>query len=290
MILLVSVVMAQMADLVNTQKDLELCWTAKMAEFESRLNAVTAPTNPTVTHLREEFLAFKDLVTKMIHVLGQQVRDNAIALDAIEMRSRQKILILNGIPHDPDGEVEVKVLDLIQNKMGLTQVTSSSLKRCHRLGTASNDYPRSVLVHFWDHRIKKEVWSSKSKLKGTSVSLAEFLTKPRLRVHKRARTHFGMRSVWTLDGSIYIKLPGGGRVKISTEEELEPLIVKYPVTGCTTGPESDSVIVKDGQSCNKPISKHQLQLLKQSLLAGVPLDDPKRSKRPPAKKEISLSK
>lgn len=220
--------MALSTDVEKVHKELEQCWTQRMADFERRLTAASSPSNPTLLKLQDEFQSFKDLVLKMFKLLGQQVQENARVIDVIDMRSRQKVLLFTGLHEDAKTTVEQSVLNILHNNMGLIDVSSSSLKRCYRLGVKSNNSIRPVLVHFRDHHIKAEVWSRKAKLKGSTVSVTEFLTKTRQLVHKRARRHFGMRNVWTLDGTIHIKLPGGTRVKISTEEQLDSLIAKHP--------------------------------------------------------------
>lgn len=282
--------MALLPDVEKTQKELESCWIQKMADFESRLNAATSPSNPTLLQLKEEFRAFKDLVTKMLHLLGQQVRENAKAIDIMDMRNRQKVLLLNGIPEDPDTDVEQKVLGLFHNTLGLTHITSSSLKRCHRLGIKNKDNVRAVLVHFCDHRSKAEVWSLKAKFKATPVSMAEFLTRSRQLVHKRARKHFGMRNVWTLDGTIYIKLPGGGRAKIFTEEDLNALVAKYPEQLMeSAGPrgncgECDGIGAGHAGQHSVPNANRQMEVRRKQFPVGTLAEDNKRVRRAAPKK------
>lgn len=267
-----------------------MCWMQKMADFESRLMAASSPNNPSLLQLQEEFKAFKDLVSKMLHLLGQQIRENAKAIDTMDMRSRQKVILFNGIPEDPDIDIEQKVLDLLHNTLGLTHLSSSSLKRCHRLGSKGKDNVRSVLVHFCEHRCKAEVWGLKAKFKGSPVSLAEFLTRPRQLVHKKARKHFGMRNVWTLDGTIYIKLPGGGRAKVFTEEELESLLTKYPgqssVSADRSGDNDGGCGTSVGHAGQHSESNphRQMEVRRKPLPAGLQPEDSKRVRRTVPKK------
>lgn len=282
--------MALLPDVEKTQKELESCWLQRMAEFESRLNAAVSPRNPTLLQLQDEFRAFKDLVTNMLHLLRKQVHENAKAIDTMDMRSRQKVLLVNGVPEDPDVDAEQKVLDLLHNTLGLPHVSSSSFKRCHRLGSKGTDNIRPILIHFTDHRRKAEVWSLKSKFKGTPFSLAEFLTRPRQLVHKRARKHFGMRNVWTLDGNIYIKLPGGGRAKIFGEEELDSLVAKYPEQPVGTAGSSGESGECSGTG-DRQVGQHsglhanrQLDARRKQFSAAVQAEDSKRVRRAATKK------
>lgn len=271
--------MALSLDVENVQKELEQCWTQRMADFERRLNAVSVPSNPSIQQLQVDFQSFKEVMLKMVRLLGQQIQDNARTIDSMDMRSRQKILIFSGISEDPVINDEQKVLSLLHNTMGLTDVSSSSLKRCHRFGNKGKNNIQPVLVHFCDHRTKADVWSRKTKLKGSPVSVAEFLTKPRQEVHKRARKHFGMRNVWTLDGTINIKLPGGTRVKIATQVELESLMLKHPSVLQPKTPESLGESAEGGLQ-SKANPNHQHQVSQKNQVASVTQAEDKRARRP----------
>ncbi|CAH2047398.1 unnamed protein product, partial [Iphiclides podalirius] len=223
--------MANLNNVDQLHKELEIGWMAKMTEFENRLKDALVPAstsnNPTLQQLNQDFCAFKESVSNMLGLLQQQVRSCSYALDEMETRHRQKILLLNGISEDPNSNVEQQVLDIFHNKLGLTNMIRSSIKRCHRLGPLDRDRCRAVLVHFCDYSVKRQVWKSKSKLENTPFTMSEFLTRMRQSIHKMARKHFGMRNVWTLDGRIYIKLPDGSRKKISTEEDFSALVTAW---------------------------------------------------------------
>ncbi|CAH2062204.1 unnamed protein product, partial [Iphiclides podalirius] len=221
--------MANLSDVESIQKKLEGCWTQKMADFEKRLKAASTPSNPTLVQLQEDFSAFKELVGSMLNLLQQQVNECYKTVDTLDMQHRRKVILFNGISEAPEVNVVEEILGIIHNKFALTHVSDASFKRCHRIGVQQSDRISPVLVQFVDHTLKSQIWNSKSKLKGSVVSMSEFLTKARQLIHKRARKHFGFRNVWTLDGVINIKLPSQARVKITTEEELVSLIAKFPM-------------------------------------------------------------
>lgn len=267
--------------------DLEMNWKKKMADFEVRLKAASTPSNPTVLQLSQDFQAFKDLVGNMLNLLRQQLSDCTKIVDAMDMRQRQKVLLFKGIPEDPERIVQHEVLKIIGDKLGLPHISDASLKRCHRLGSQVGDRPRVVLVHFRDHHNKSEVWKAKSKLKGSNVTLCEFLTRIRLSIHTTARKHFGVKNVWSLDGTIQIKVPGGGRHKIVSEEELHSLISKFPATSSP----SSSDVRSGGSGSEKEGSRAPLQssnrvqdARRRLPLASTSSDDLKRSRRPVPKK------
>ncbi|XP_063371625.1 uncharacterized protein LOC134659848 [Cydia amplana] len=89
------------------------------------------------------------------------------------------------------------------------------------------DRPRPVLVRFSDYAVRNAVWAKKTALKGTSVVLSEFLTRQRQTLFLAARRHFGVRSVWSLDGNIYIKLSSGKKERVTTSEQLQALTAQH---------------------------------------------------------------
>lgn len=267
--------------------ELEVNWNKRMADFEDRLKAASTPSNPTILQLAQDFQAFRDLIGNMLNLLRQQISDCSKTVDAMDMRQRQKVLLFKGIPEDPDLVVQHEVLKIISDNLGVPHVSEASLKRCHRLGAQHGDRPRAVLVHFRDHHTKSLVWKSKSKLKGSSVSMSEFLTRTRLSLHSMARKHFGIRNVWSLDGTIHIKVPGGARQKIVTEDELLSLMAKFPAS--TSSPSSN---MRSGGSGSEkeggrgPLqSSNRVQDARRRLpLSGITGDDLKRSRRAALKK------
>ncbi|XP_028174356.1 uncharacterized protein LOC114362963 [Ostrinia furnacalis] len=103
----------------------------------------------------------------------------------------------------------------------MRDLTASQFSACHRLGTASKDRTRPILVRFADHPTKTAVWRKKTALKGTPTVLSEFLTRRRQQLFIEARKRFGITNCWTLDGNIYAKLPDGTRRHIHSEGDLD---------------------------------------------------------------------
>lgn len=266
--------------------EMEVNWTRKMEDFENRLKAVcstSTTSNPTVVQLTEEFQAFKKLVSNMFALLRQQVNDCTRIVDCMDMRQRQKVLLLRGIPEDQEVNIQAKVVEIIHNKLGLPNVSESSLKRCHRLGSPSNDRARAILLHFHDYKTKSEVWRAKSKLKATSLTLTEFLTRIRHSVHIRARKHFGMKNVWTLDGVIHVKVPGGGHERIVSVEELDALVKRFPCDDFSSGCNQVSTGDNDVQVIVQPSGSSKVTRSNSSV-RGSPSGDLKRPRRQFVKK------
>ncbi|CAH2071138.1 unnamed protein product, partial [Iphiclides podalirius] len=176
----------------------------------------------------------------MLQLLINEVQ---MATDSIEMRHRKKYLLLGGVPEKPNEDVPHVILSILNKNLGFKDVTSSSLLSAHRLGLESKDHIRPILFRFTDVALRGQVWKKKTSLKGTPYVMSEFLTKLRQSLFLETRKHFGMRSVWTSDGSVYVKLNNGSRARIQSKKELEHLVadqIKDPPAPSNTGSEQET--------------------------------------------------
>ncbi|KAG6439361.1 hypothetical protein O3G_MSEX000709 [Manduca sexta] len=219
--------MAQLASIESTQNKLEECFTRRMAELEAKLQA-SGPGKDTVARVAEEFRTFRELMFEMLRLLRRQIAECCQVVDGIEARHRRKALLFLGVPESGGENCTSVILDTVSNTLGVKDISAAHLSSCHRIGTSNPDHHRPVLVWFSHVDYRSAVWRAKSKFKGSSISVREFLTKPRQAVFSKARLHFGMRSVWTQDGMVILKTPDGARNKISSTDELSPFITKYP--------------------------------------------------------------
>lgn len=199
----------------------------RMDEFEAQVNPARSSSLNDLSQLAAEFSAFKNIVWNVIKLLKQQIAEVTKNMDVAEMRHRSKFLVLNGVPDSATEDIKSTVADILIGKMGIQDFSLSCLKSCHRLGSYREGHPRSILIKFYDKTVKNTVWRNKSQLKGSSFVVNEFLTRHRQALFITARSHFGMRNVWTLDGNISIKLPNGTRQRIQSRAELEELIVRF---------------------------------------------------------------
>ena len=212
---------------MSAQKSLEESFLRKMSELEAQIQCA-GPAKDTVARVAEEFRTFRELIFSMLSLLRRQISECAGQVDGLETRHRRKALIFQGIA-ETDGEVSsAVVLEVLHKKLALQNVTASSIKVCHRLGVANKNHHRPILVKFSSYDDRSAVWRAKTGLKGSSISVKEFLTKTRQSIFGKARQHFSMRSCWTQDGVIVIKAPDGSKHKITSLEQLSPLLVKYP--------------------------------------------------------------
>ncbi|KAJ2937271.1 hypothetical protein O0L34_g18673 [Tuta absoluta] len=197
--------------LLDTQNRLEKSLLEKMQAFDDNLKqAVAAANKDTVAKLRTDFSSFKDIVFSVLDMLRNQISSLHNSIEAMEQRQRRKCLIFNGVAEEgPKENTQELVVNIINSRLELKTVTPGSFKACHRLGGLRQDGARPILVRFSEMTMKTSVWKSKTKLKGTKFSLAEFLTQTRQHIFIKARKHFGIKQCWSMDGNINVKLPDG---------------------------------------------------------------------------------
>lgn len=220
---------SQLDDIRSAQKNLEECFHKKMGELEAQIQCA-GPAKDTVAKIAEEFRSFRELMFGVLGLLKQQIMECSRVVDGLESRSRRKALIFTGFAEADKEDCRALVLDVLRNRLALPDITASSIKVCHRLGASSKGptISRPILVRFSNVDLRSTVWKAKSALKGSTVTVKEFLTRSRQTVFSRARLHFGMPAVWTQDGFIVIRSPDGTRHKICSLEELNPLLAKFP--------------------------------------------------------------
>lgn len=187
----------------------------KMATLEAEMKELQS----TVRQLQEE-LSSKD---KALEEMKSSIE---IKLDEREQYSRRNNLRIFGISETEDENTDDLVMD-VAKRVGVP-ILHHHLDRSHRLGRKS-EQPRPIIVKFVSYANRREVFSAKSKLKGTGVTIREDLTRTRLSVLKKAAEAYTTKCVWTNDGVIMIKLPNLRHpLRVSTEPELAALIRRHP--------------------------------------------------------------
>ncbi|KAF9408773.1 hypothetical protein HW555_011648 [Spodoptera exigua] len=225
--------MSQIAEVLSNQKSLEERFTPLEAMFTQKMEAVQAqiqaagPAKDTIAKVAEEFRTFRELMFGLLGLLRHQITECSRQIDEMETRSRRKALIIQGVPEKDGEDCRDVILDVVKTKLGLN-LTTSSIKACHRLGQTSADHHRPLLIRFASIDNKLSVWRAKTKLKGTKIAIREFLTRERQNAFLKARQHFGLRSCWTQDGVIHIKASDGSRYRVTSIVELNPVLAKYP--------------------------------------------------------------
>lgn len=217
--------------LTNNLEELEKLFTSRMGDYEKRLQKVTAGSSstrhPDTSSLSREFGEFKSFVWQALSNIKTQIGLLGLGLDRHETIMRRKVLLFHGVSEKQNEKLPESVYKVIADRLKLSDVPMDSLHVCHRLGSAQGK-TRPILVRFCGIEHKKAVWESKTSLKGTGITITEFLTQSRHRVFTAARKHFGVKHSWTMEGKIVVLLPDKTRKRIETMHELESLISQYP--------------------------------------------------------------
>lgn len=233
--------MSQFAEVLAAQKTLEENFMKKMGELETQIQCAGPAKANTVARIADEFRTFRELIFSMFGLLRSQISECAKQIDGLETRHRRKALVFQGVAEVENENCTAIILDVLNTRLALKDITTSSIKVCHRLGALSKEHHRPILVKFTSLDTKLAVWKAKTGLKGSKISVREFLTRARQSVFGKAREHFGMRACWTQDGVIFIKASDGSRHKVTSTDELLPLTTKYArVPSSTSGRSVDA--------------------------------------------------
>ena len=148
--------------------------------------------------------------------------------DSLEQYSRRTSIRITGMKECPQSEVEASVVSIIRDKLEL-DLDSSAVDRCHPVGGKGGG-SRSITVKFVSYRHKCLILQNRRKLQGTGLRINEDLTKNRYRLYKKAVDGFGIRSVWTLDGKVFVKIKGK-KFPIFSESDIEKASAHNEDTG-----------------------------------------------------------
>lgn len=116
--------------------------------------------------LRNEIGSLRDLIkdkNRKIENLETKVRTLESTVDDLEQYSRRNSIRISGIPEVQHEDVQSRVLDLFNHKMGV-DTSIDDVDRMHRVGKRG-DRPRAVLVKFATYRAREAVYRAKKFLK-----------------------------------------------------------------------------------------------------------------------------
>lgn len=198
-------------------KVLEAKFDEQIKVFQKRLDA--APPSTELQQLVTDFDAFKNMMQTALEALKIQVSTLAQLTDELDNRSRRKFLLFRGIPEAKGENLPSTIQGVVSTKLKI-KIEETELKSCFRLGSPLPDKPRPILVRFVNQDTRSDIWRAKKELKGSTISVAEFLTSKRREIFKEARQVFGKTNSWTQDGNIFIKLSDGKKVRLSSLEQL----------------------------------------------------------------------
>lgn len=209
-----------MESIFKTVAQLNEDFNKRMAAFESKLQKDDSPT-PTTASLSADFLMFKNFTAQSLSNLHTQLEMMVRNMDNLEVRRRRKILLLHGVTEEKTENLNLVVSDIIKNQFKFDDFSAGDLKRCQRLGRfAATQKARPILFKVRDVTVRDKIWFSKVKLKGSGITISEFLTKNRHDLFMAAREKLGINRCWTKQGNIYIVGSDGKHHRLSSLLEL----------------------------------------------------------------------
>ncbi|XP_022826260.1 uncharacterized protein LOC111356209 [Spodoptera litura] len=221
---------------------MQALFTTKMAAYEEKLQKLSAQSPaPDLALLHKDFTEFKQFMLQALANFKSQSELLALGLDRHETAMRRKVLLVHGIPERRDEQLPDVVIKVFHDQMKLAELRKGNIHVCHRLGSSGRG-SRPILVRFYMTEHRHLVWDNKKSLKGTGITISEFLTQLRHRAFMDARNHFGISNCWSVEGKIVIVAPDKTRHKIECISQLQELIVRFPLTpskSSTPEPASD---------------------------------------------------
>ncbi|XP_048487242.1 uncharacterized protein LOC119693852 [Plutella xylostella] len=208
-----------MENIKDTITDMMGQLNARMAAFEAQI--AKSPASPSASGLAAEFAAFRCFTMSAFNMLNKQVEMMAKGMDHLDMRSRRKILLIHGVPEGKKEDVANTAVQTLASRYEESKLLClDDIARSHRMGRIG-DKPRPILVKFKDLALRNKVWYSKTKLKGSGVTLSEFLTRPRHEAFMAARQRVGVKQCWTRDGCVVVLGADGKQHRVVSLAELD---------------------------------------------------------------------
>lgn len=215
--------------LTKSIDELAQMFQARMTEFEANLSSADSR-DPTLSSVAADFTGFKSFVLKALECLRAQVESLAGQVDQLEQRSRRKMLLVHGVAEVDSEDTTALAVAVFKDRIKC-DVSVEDIGRSFRTGRSRQGKTRPILVAFRDVLLRDDIWHSKTALKGSGLTLSEFLTLPRHETFKAARERFGMQNSWTRDGSVIVRGGDGERHRVTSLAELDKIAVPSKTSG-----------------------------------------------------------
>lgn len=142
-----------------------------------------------------------------------------------EQYSRRSNIRISGLPETPGTEDSTQlVIDFFQKKLGVFDILPYDIDAAHRVPIKDKTKPKPVIVKFI-HRAKRDkVIKTRSKLKGSGITIQEDLTSENQKLLLRASSHPSVLSAWTHNGKILAKFKDSNVIReISRHTDINEL-------------------------------------------------------------------
>ena len=132
----------------------------------------------------------------------------------IEQYSRRNSLRVSGIPEKLNESTDELVKKLAEDKLNVC-IADQDIDRSHRVGKIINETGdedtktrhRQILIKFTNYDARNKVIRSRSKLKGSGITIHEDLTRKNQTLLSKTSKKQGVVSAWSKDGRIFAAVP-----------------------------------------------------------------------------------
>ncbi|CAK1552760.1 unnamed protein product [Leptosia nina] len=214
----------------------------RMKQFQTDLQLGNSGSASSPNGLASDFAVFRSFVLSSLECLQSQMNLLASLTDQVETRSRRKIVLVHGVPEATKEDTASLVINTLLKHISIPELVPETVSQCHRLGPTRSNKPRPILVKCRDLSTKTKLWQNKKVLKGTGITVSEFLTKPRHDAFMSARTKFGIHKCWTRDGTVYVLDSAGERHKVSSVADVDAIPGSDPA--CTDSSSTGETVPK----------------------------------------------
>lgn len=232
-----------MESLQNSLSNMSELFHKRMASFEAELPKAQGTVS--MASLAAEYASFKTFVMELLSNFQQQLDLLVHTVDAMEMRGRRKMLLLHGVPEEKKQDLPEVIVEIVKKHTELSNFTGGDIRRCHRMGRSSSAHkPRPIVIKFHSTSIRDSLWFTKTKFKGSGITISEFLTKQRHQIFMEARLKYGVSHCWTQEGIIYVIGSDGTKHRVTSPGELhniklqdeeKPVVITKPVSKSKKG-------------------------------------------------------
>lgn len=224
-------------DMADSVKRLSDHFQSEMEKFREELTAVrqtdevAEPTDvTTVDCLLQKFNTFQHSMDSQLRALRKEVEslngliaETTRSIDRNLQQSYRSKLLVYGLPDSDENDSEAllkKVVNCLNSHLknrGI-EITERDIGDCYRLGKKRGDKPRVIFVDFTRAYTRNLVFSNKSAFKGSSILVAEYLTRTRFSIFVEAKRRYN-KDCWTLNGNVFVK-KNGAKCIISDLKDL----------------------------------------------------------------------
>ncbi|KAL0884127.1 hypothetical protein ABMA27_016146 [Loxostege sticticalis] len=209
------------SSLQQAMMEMQASFVSQMVEFQRSLEQATPST--TVTALAADFSNFKKFILGSLSNLRRQADLLHQQCDRLEMQGRRKMLLVHGVAEAQGEDTSAAVLKLASEHLRIP-LSTDAISRSHRMGRPSKAKSRPILIKFRSLTDRDKFWFAKTALKGTGITVSEFLTKPRHDTFLEARKRVGISKCWTRNGTIVVTAADGSHHRITSLAELNVVV------------------------------------------------------------------